>query len=214
MSVATQISDFVDSLADIETPAACNFYSNGNPANATRRQNLKLYLQEVAKRKPSILLLGEAPGYQGSRMSGVPFTSEHIMLTGVDGLEMLGAWKGYQKTDESGKIHKEPTATIMWEVLNGLQFAPLLWAAFPFHPHQPGEPLTNRVPTKPEVELGKDIFQQLMSIFGIRHVVAVGNVAHNSLAQVGIDTIKVRHPSHGGKNQFKSQLTDFVQQLT
>lgn len=81
-------------------------------------------------------------------------------------------------------------------------FVPLIWASFPFHPHKPGLPNSNRSPKRFEVDLGRPIFLELAEVFQIERVFAVGNYAHASLAAAGIDAPKIRHPAQGGKNDF------------
>ena len=83
---------------------------------------------------------------------------------------------------------------------------PLIWPAFPFHPHRPGEPWTNRAPNKEEIELGRPFIEEVLSLFSIRTVVAVGNVADKTLSVLDIEHEKIRHPSHGGKRDFQEGL--------
>ncbi len=204
-----QLQNFIEELGQIELSGAFNQYGRG-AHNATRRQNLLLYFMEMAERSPKVLLLGEAPGYQGMRLTGIPFTSEHQMLAGIEHFDLMGESKGYRKTAEFEKVYKEPTGTIMWSTLSELNFLPLLWGTFPFHPYKPGNPLSNRAPAAKEVGLGIDIFQRLMELFAIEKVIAVGNVAAATLANVGIEAPKVRHPSHGGKLEFETGLRSFL----
>ena len=70
---------FVLDLAAARIGATCNFYRDGEGA-ACRRERLTCYLEE--RRDARILLVGEAAGYRGARISGIPFTSER-QLTGA-----------------------------------------------------------------------------------------------------------------------------------
>lgn len=66
--------------------------------------------------------------------------------------------------------------------------------------------MSNRTPTPKELELGRIFLKELIEIFGIKHVIAVGNQADKSLKILGFDAVKIRHPAHGGKNDFVAGL--------
>lgn len=163
---------FVDGLARAHIGATFNQYA----AASHLRERLAEYLQ--ARRRAGILLVGEAPGYRGARVSGIPFTSER-QLTG------------------SGPA--EASATIVHRVLRelGLEEDVLLWNVVPTHP---GSPTSNRRPTREEVEGGRPFLERLASG---RRVIAVGRIAE---AVTGAPY--VRHPSHGGAAQFRAGLLE------
>jgi hypothetical protein len=123
------------------------------------------------KRDAGIVLVGEAAGYRGARVSGVPFTSER-QLTGC------GA--------------AEASATIVHRVLGelGIEEDVLLWNVVPTHPHEPGRPYTNRRPSRIEVDVS---FRFLEGAARGRRLIAVGR-----LAEEVTGAPYVRHPSHGG----------------
>lgn len=201
------IEGFVERLAQTEArPNSFNPFDSSLPENAARRRNLGLYLREMAEHRPRVLLLGEAPGYRGMRMTGTPFTNRAILRNGVEHFGLFGSDKGYLVPTELAPVASEPTATVMWQTLTELDFLPLLWSAYPFHPHQPGIPLSNRTPSAPEISAGLPVWTALAQLFGIRTVVAVGNAAHRSVLLCGQDAAKVRHPAHGGKVKFRQGL--------
>ncbi len=167
---------FVEELAAAEIGATFNFYRDG-PRAALLRRRLAAYLD--AREDAALLLVGEAPGYRGARVSGVPFTSER-QLTGAG--------------------PAEATATIVRTVLVelGLERETLCWNAVPTHP---GTETSNRRPTRIEIDAGRRFLQRLAEG---RRVVAVGRVA---AAATG--SRYVRHPSHGGAEEFRAGLLRF-----
>lgn len=202
-----RIGAFIDALAQEKVGSnTFNQYAYDNSDNDIRRKNLELYLTEVYAHKPEYLLLSEAPGYKGARLTGVPFTSEFILLNGIEPLGMFGKDRGYRKTTEFEKEHKEQSATIVWKAVKELGRVPLFWGSFPFHPYHPGDAWSNRRPDKAESEIGKKFFNTLIDIFGIRKIIAVGRVAEASLISLGIEHTMIRHPANGGANDFRRGL--------
>jgi uracil-DNA glycosylase len=207
----SSISAFVERLSAVPSgPGRNNFFDDTGRANAHRRRNLETYLQEMLDRSPQVLLLGEAPGFRGMRITGVPFTNRTMFEGPANSFGLFGPGKGYVLPAEAAGVAAEPTATVMWEVLAELEFLPLLWSACPWHTHVPGQPLSNRTPTAAEAGLGTPFWRSLVELFGIETVVAVGNVAHSSLVRSGLDAPKVRHPAHGGRSGFKRGLEELL----
>jgi len=134
----------------------------------------------AARSNATLLLVGEAPGYRGARYSGVPFTSER-QLTGAG--------------------PAEATATIVRRVLEELELEAetLCWNAVPTHP---GTETSNRRPTSNEIEAGTRFVRRLAEG---RRVLAIGRVA---AAATGAPYI--RHPSHGGAEEFRAGLLRFA----
>jgi hypothetical protein len=201
----------VERLAAVPTvPGRNNFFDHSVPGNAGRRRNLELYLKEMLERSPAVLLLGEAPGFRGMRITGVPFTNRTMFQGPANSFGLFGPGKGYSLPAEAAGVAAEPTATVMWDVLAELQFLPLLWSACPWHTHIPGKPQSNRTPTAADARLGTPFWQSLAELFRVESVVAVGNVAHRSLLSSGVEAPKVRHPSHGGRAGFKRGLEELL----
>lgn len=172
--------------------------------NASRRRNLRLYLEELDAIGPRILLIGEAVSYRGGRLTGIAFVSESVMLGGVDTRNgrVLGADHGYRKATSGPKLSTEASATMVWSTIREIDPLPLLWNAFPFHPFHAGNPQSNRAPTTAELQTGQRFIERLLRLFAFREIVAIGNHASASLQKLGIEHTKVRHPSQGGKNLF------------
>jgi uracil DNA glycosylase superfamily protein len=171
---------FIEALAAARIGATFNFYRDGERAPLLL-ERLARYLDECAD--APLLLLGEAPGYRGARVSGIPFTSER-QLTG------------------SGPA--EATATLVHGVLAelGLEDQVLLWNVVPTHPHRAGDPASNRPPTRAEVAASRPLLAWLAQG---RRVVPIGRLAHG-LAGGSY----VRHPSHGGAAAFRAGLLEYA----
>jgi uracil-DNA glycosylase len=169
----------VDELAGACIGATFNQYAEGARAPLLR-ERLVRYLEERVD--APLLLVGEAPGYRGARVSGIPFTSERQL---------------------SGSGPAEATATIVHRVLGELHLdeSVLLWNAVPTHP---GTEASNRAPSAAEVDAGRR-FALLLGL--VRHVIPVGRVAESALGLPGI-----RHPSRGGARAFRAALVECVGQ--
>jgi uracil-DNA glycosylase len=164
---------FVSRVALARIGSTFNFYREGERAPLLR-ERLAAYLEERTGART--LLVGEAPGYRGARISGVPFTSERQL---------------------SGSGPAEATATIVQAALRDLDAEAdvLLWNVVPTHP---GTHSANRRPTRAEVVAGLEFVRALA--VG-RRVVPVGRVAHEALGG-----LYLRHPSHGGAAAFRQGL--------
>jgi Uracil DNA glycosylase superfamily len=161
---------FVDRLARARIGETYNQYAGSSHL----RERLGAYLD--ARRAAQVVLVGEAAGYRGARISGIPFTSER-QLTGAG--------------------PAEATATIVHRVLGGLgvEDEVLLWNVVPTHP---GSERSNRRPTRDEVEAASPF---LVELTRGRLAIGVGRLAASVL-----ETPYVRHPSHGGAAAFEQGL--------
>jgi len=206
--VSRRFDRLVRDLSDTElSDRACNQFSatvGELHANAVRRRNLRLYLGELEVIAPRILLVGEAVSYRGGRLTGIPFVSETVMLSGVATTSgrVLGADHGYRKATPGPRLSTEASATMVWETIRAIKPLPLLWNAFPFHPFDAGNPQSNRAPSAAELLIGEPFVLSLLRLFPIEKVVAIGNHADLLLTRLAIDHVKVRHPSQGGKQLF------------
>ena len=162
--------DLVARLARAQIGATYNQYASSGLCRARLRGHL------AARARASTILVGEAAGYRGARVSGVAFTSER-QLTGVG--------------------PAEATATIVHRVLAelGVEDDVLLWNVVPTHP---GTSASNRRPTREEVGAARPFLEELTRG---RLVVAVGRLAADA-----VDAPYVRHPSHGGAREFEEGL--------
>jgi uracil-DNA glycosylase len=215
--MASRIERFVSDLSAVEvSDRAVNQYSRvmGDlRGNAMRRRNLRLYLNELAAIGPAMLLVGEAVSYRGGRLTGIAFVSETLMLGGIETRSgrVLGAQQGYRKATPGPRLSTEASATMVWETIRNIEPLPLLWNAFPFHPFHAGEADSNRAPSAGELLAGAPFLDRLLRMFSFKTVVAVGNHASLSLHRLGVEHVKVRHPSQGGKNLFVAAMARLSQ---
>ena len=208
--IQDSIDTFVERLAASPAgPNSVNPFDQSHRDNAIRRRNLALYFEQLVEHRPATLLLGEAPSYRGMRITGVPFTNTTILRRGIPHFGLFGTANGYAVPD-APRVAAEPTATVMWNALVELDFLPVLWSAYPLHPHRPGDPLSNRRSSAREAGEWAWSWQAVVDLFSITSVVAVGNVAHDSLARIGKAAPRVRHPSHGGRQQFTLGLRELL----
>ncbi len=168
---------FVERLAAARIGETFNQYRG----SSRRCERLARYLE--ARADAPLLLVREAAGYRGARVSGLPFTSER---------QLTGAAPG------------EATATIVQRALGELGLADdvLLWNVVPTHPHLPGDQASNRRPTAAEVAAAAPFLAELARG---RRTVAVGRLAHAILGDP-----YVRHPARGGAAAFARGLERVV----
>jgi len=199
------IEKIVDKLASYEVNEnTFNQYKYGQPLGELTRRNVSLYLKKMKKLKCNTVLVGEAAGYKGCRLSGIPFTSEYILIKGeYNGF--FGVDKGFSVTD-SEKLNREHSASIVWQTFTDFGIYPLMWNAYPFHPYKKNDHMSNRTPTNKELEIGREFLEELLKIFSMKCVIAVGNKAKMSLDSMGVSSSKIRHPANGGKVAFRDGL--------
>jgi uracil-DNA glycosylase len=173
----TSTQRLVADLSAARLGATFNQYRDG-PRARLLRERLAAYLERRAA--APVLLVGEAAGHRGTRVSGLPFTSERQL---------------------TGRGPAEATATIVHRVLAELELDEhvLLWNVVPTHP---GTPTTNRAPRSFEIEAGLRFAESLSEG---RFVVAVGRVAERALGAP-----YVRHPSRGGAQAFRAGLVELL----
>jgi hypothetical protein len=167
------MEELIEKVARARIGETFNFYRDGRGAVA-RRERLRAYLE--SRREAPFLLVGEAAGYRGARVSGIPFTSERQL---------------------TGRGPAEATATIVHRVLAelGIEQEVLLWNVVPTHP---GTSTSNRRPSRAEVEAGLPFLHELARG---RRTIAVGRLAHAVLGGP-----YVRHPAHGGAGAFGAAM--------
>lgn len=175
VAVPAAVRELVNELRAVVIGATHNQYAESDPMGSLRCIWLTDYL--ATRWEAPVVLVGEAAGWRGAALSGVAFTS--VAQMGV------------------GTTH-EASATIVHRTLAhlGVEEEVLLWNVVPTHPHEPGNPRSNRPPTAGEQKAGAAL---LSAVASGRRVVAVGRIAARWTGAPA-----VRHPSRGGARAFEA----------
>lgn len=226
--MSNSVSHFIDQLQRFpRRDRVFNPWSQVDPehdassqAPENRAHNLYRYLSERTA-KARLLLIAEAPGYQGCHFSGIAMTSERILLGHhiKRGVLPSDVFRGdfVRSTRPDGRFKaigaNEPTATIVWGLLKQANIDSrdvVLWNAFAFHPMGTGL-LTNRKPTLQELSSGRHLLEAFLQLFPDAQPVAIGDVSQVALSRMGIPVAAaVRHPSYGGASKFRAGLSDLL----
>jgi uracil-DNA glycosylase len=185
----------------------------GRIAPIIRRQQLRAYLQERLGRV-KLVVIGEALGYRGGHFSGIPMTSERMLLLKQ---QNIVAGINPRRTSKPGVCpdgFSEPTATIVWGALLKIGVLPdefVLWNAFPWHSFDPHRGLlSNRMPNESEQLSGRPVLQDFLELFPCEQIVALGKIAGAQLERLGLHAHCVRHPASGGAKLFREQIAKIV----
>jgi uracil-DNA glycosylase len=208
-------------------------------AAAIRRKHLAVYFRKRFG-KARLAIIGEALGYRGGHFSGIPMTSERMLLGKQTNIvaalcerrHLRGKAKHGGHPDKSGQIlsgikprrtskpsvcsdgFSEPTATIVWGALLKIGVLPdefVLWNAFPWHSFDPRRGLlSNRMPNKSEQVSGRPVLKAFLELFPCEQIVALGKIAAAQLEQLGFNSHCVRHPASGGAKLFRQQIARIV----
>jgi hypothetical protein len=198
---------FVRRLADRKFEGVFNPYSDacidhdGEDAPAIRRRNLVLVLEAALRSGVESVWIARDLGYRGGRRTGLALTDEMHLAAHSD---LYGCLPLARAT--RGPAVAERTATVIWQVLRGLDRPVFLWNVFPFHPHEPGDPMSNRCHTRAERQSCKPLLTWLLEALRPRSVVAIGRDAQMALEDLDVSAEKVRHPSYGGQAEFISGM--------
>lgn len=203
----TTLSDLLSLLRDFSSPNVFNPWRDVDPMDHSGHMGPLQRTERLVAHfscEPDFLLIGEAPGYRGCHFSGVPFTSEKLILSG-----------SIPRVSCSHRISTRPSpwtessSTVLWSELYRLGIAErvVCFNAFAWHPHEPGEPHSNRTPTTTEQNKGASALHAVLNLFRSAKVIAVGQIARDAIWPICPTAFAtVRHPSMGGASQFREQM--------
>jgi hypothetical protein len=194
----------------------------GPHSPAIRRKHLAGYFRERLA-KAQLVIVGEALGYRGGHFSGIPMTSERLLLGRSKKLQLKASDIFFKhrprRTSRPEKCpdgFSEPTATIVWSTLMKLHVKPdefVLWNAFAWHSFDPRRGmLSNRMPNQSERAAGLPVLKAFLELFPRDQLVALGKIAAAQLGEIGVDAHCVRHPASGGAKLFRQQVASIVQE--
>jgi len=195
----------------------------GRNAPVIRRKHLRAYFHKRLG-NVKLAMIGEALGYRGGHFSGIPMTSERMLLgkkrdDGIAPEHVFSSIKP-RRTSKSRICpggFSEPTATIVWGALLSLGLKPehfVLWNALPWHSFDPRRGvLSNRMPNKSERSAGLAVLKAFLDLFPCNEIVALGTVAASQLKELNVESRGVRHPASGGAKLFRQQIAKIVKEV-
>ena len=187
----------------------------GRDCPGIRRGQLAHFLKSRLGRA-RFLIIGEASGYQGCHFTGIPMTSERILLgnkrdIGITPESILPGLppRRTSRPELNPGGFSEPTATIVWGTVASSSIDPravCIWNTVPQHLYNPAKGLlSNRNPSQQEIVEGIKILEGFLGLFPRAELIAVGNAAATGLTRMGRNFTKVRHPARGGSTLFRAQ---------
>ena len=161
-----------------------------------RRRQLSAYLEErIGKAKMLIMVFS---GVEPTRTSN----GSSVFIT---------------KQTQREKGFNEPTDSVVWNAMLDANMDPyevVLWNIFPFHPYKGDDGLTNRTPTKEELDQGWVYTSELMKLFPDAQILGVGQKSSQTLQDYGVKVqATLRHPANGGAGLYKQQFKEFCETL-
>jgi hypothetical protein len=164
---------------------------------AVRRRNIERCLEAALDAHVDTIWVARDLGYRGGRRTGVPLTDEvHLAPAGVlmGGIELERATRG--------PVVAERTAAVVWRAISRVRQPVFLWNIFPLHPHDAGDPLSNRCHTRAERDATWPLLTALIDMIRPKQIVAIGRDAGLALSAINVPVHVVRHPSYGGQSEF------------
>jgi hypothetical protein len=204
----TQARLFVDQLASLKFDNVFNPYADSCPEHdrenspEIRRNNLIVVIEAALAIGLESMWFGRDLGYRGGRRTGLALTDEaHLPV-----LRLTFRNAPVQQATATAPV-AERTAHEIWSIVRKLPHPPFLWNVFPFHPHEPDDPMSNRCHTAREARLCEDVLSTLLTWFRPTRVVALGKDAHRALDRLGWKNACIRHPSYGGQAEFVAGIS-------
>ena len=202
---------FVASLQHLAFDHVFNPYADRCPvsdledAPRIRSELLGKMIEAASARALDALWIGRDFSYRGGRRTGLAFTDDAYLD------EHAGRWGLNVRRPVHGSMVKERSAGAVWNLLSRIESNVFLWNVFPMHPHEPGNPFSNRAHSALERNAGRMLLEHLVLLLNPSTIIAIGNDAERTVRGLGdsvasIRTAKVRHPSYGGQVEFRAGM--------
>ena len=203
-------NEFVGMLRGLRFENAFNPYADRcsvydlPEAPTLRRDALVSVINRALERETDSLWVRFCPGHQGARRTGLAFTDDYVLQAHGE------RWGLNLPRPTTGAWIKEPTTQAVWKELPRVKERVFLWNVFPLHPHEPGEPFSNREPNAQEFAAGREALRELTDALNPTRLVAIGKVAAKEIegAGGGREVVAVRHPGHGGQREFAAAIRE------
>ena len=193
-----KLERFIETLKTTKITGYFNPWANdgGQENSANKRcNNLKKFLSK--RMNAEFVLIGEAPSF-GARYTRIPMTSEEMIIKYLE--------DKYELTSNQKPIH-EDTASVVWDVINENSKKFVMWNAFAFNKNKKGDYVEPSIKDI-ENDKNKKIFKMFIELYPASKIIAVGRSAQTAISYAISDYVK--HPSHGGANDFKKAFKKYV----
>ena len=200
---------FVDAVASLSFENCFNPYTDRcivhDKPDAPRRRSaaLSAMVEKACLASVDAIWIGRDLGHRGGRRTGLALTDDvHVQQHGA-------RWGVSVRSPTHGGAVAERTSAVIWESLDRIDERVFLWNVFPLHPHDPGDPFSNRTHNARERRSGQQILELLVTLLRPRRLVAIGNDAAQAVERIAPEhapVVRVRHPSYGGQTQFLEQI--------
>lgn len=202
--------DFVNALCALDFENTFNPYSRQcavydlPDAPRLRASALLAILEAAADVDVDAIWIGRDLGYRGGRRTGLALTDDvHVCAHAA-------RWSVTAERPTKGEPVIERTAAVIWSVLSQIRAHVFLWNVFPLHPHEPGDPFSNRSHNSLERLAGEEILAQLILLLKPKRLIAIGIDAAKAANRLtaSMKVHEIRHPSYGGQTQFLKQTRE------
>jgi uracil-DNA glycosylase len=199
---------FLNSLRDLRFDNVFNPYSDRclvhdvSDAPSRRAKSLLKLLEAAVGTEIDALWIGRDLGHRGGRRTGLALTDDvHLAIHAA-------RWNASVERATTGTAVAERTAAVIWSMLAQVPEPVFLWNVFPLHPHETGDPFSNRSHKPHERAVGEELLAELIAMLRPRRLVAIGKDATKTASRFAgaADVVQVRHPSYGGQREFVRQV--------